>query len=46
MVVVVVEGGDILCPSVADNCIASGTVFGNMERRGDNQDARCMDHGK
>ena len=41
-----VEGGYILCLSVADNCIGSGTVFGSMERLGDNQDARCMDYGK
>ena len=43
---VVAEGGDILCLSVADNCIESGTVFGNMVRRGDKQDARCTDYGK
>lgn len=41
-----VEGEDIVCLSAADNCIASRAVFGNMERRGDNQDARCMDCGK
>jgi hypothetical protein len=46
VVVLVVEEGDILCLSVADKCIASGTVYGNMERRYDNQDARCMDYGK
>ena len=46
VVVVVVAGGDILCLSVAYNCMASGTVFGNMDRRGDHQDARCMDYGK
>jgi hypothetical protein len=44
--VVVGEGRDILFLSVSDNCTALGTVFGNMERRGDNQDARCMDYGK
>jgi hypothetical protein len=44
--VVMMEGRDILCLSVADSCIASGTDSGNMERRGDNLDARCMDYDK
>jgi len=41
-----VEGGDILFLSVAANCIASGNVFGNIGRWGDNQDARCVVYGK
>jgi hypothetical protein len=39
------EEGDISCLSVADKFIASGSVFGNMERLGDNRDARCTDYG-